>query len=82
MDGVQVDPNGVGRITGSLSVVVQNAITGDEQSVYSTDEVEFVPVRDDDGNRLAVFVVFVPKNGYQRGRRHRVPFDRVLSIVD
>jgi hypothetical protein len=81
MDGVQVDQSG-GRISGALTVTVQDGIACDEQSIYWTDEVEFLPVRDDKGQRIGVFVVFVPKNGRQRGKLNRVPFDRVLSVVD
>jgi hypothetical protein len=81
MDGVQVDQSG-GRIGGPLTVVVQQGLACDETHVYSTDAVEFVAVRDGEGQRIGVFAVFVPKNGSQRGKLNRVPFDRVLSVVD
>ena len=65
-----------------LKYIVQEGIACDEQAVYGTDEVEFVAIKDNDGNRLGVVCLFVPKNGYHRGKLHRVPFDRVLSVID
>jgi hypothetical protein len=65
----------------SVEVVVQEGIGCDEQAVYIADgPVEFRTVEDHEGHRVGVFVCFVPKNGYGKGRLAMVPFDHVVAI--
>jgi hypothetical protein len=73
-----------------VRVVVQEGAATDEQAVYSAPggvryEAVWVDIDKGDGEsrgRVAVFVVFTPVNGHNRGHECRVPFDRVLAVVE
>ena len=66
-------------------VYVQQAI--DEAVFFTTSDISYesVPVpstmEGHEDSRI-VFVCFTPTNGHDKGREHRVPVTRVISIVE
>lgn len=80
------------------AIFIQDGFGLESQSLYFTDEApryeaDSIPVfarvgdteeRVQVGEREALFCVFTPLNGPYRMRRHenRVPFHRVLSVVE